>query len=293
MRVFMGTRTMSQRIRRSAGIRTLRTMVACGLGAALWSAGWATEAAEAPSDARLVHRFLSVEISPNGALVASVEGDSPVNGSYPALRDLVIRRVRPGAETKIPLPCGRVPQCWPGSPAWSADSQHLSFTLRQPGSHNYAVYTVGSAGSNLTKQIDFNGTIVELHYLPDGRLAMLATQDARKEVGATEAGAAVAGDLDQPSPEQRIATLDHGLIQWASPADLFVYEYDWRPDGKVFVGTAAPGDGDQNWWTAKLYAFEGGQGHVLYTPTDIRQQIADPKVSRDGQTVAFIAGLMS
>jgi dipeptidyl aminopeptidase/acylaminoacyl peptidase len=155
------------------------------------------------------------------------------------------------------------------------------------------VYTVGSNGGDLIKQIDFKGTIVALRYLPDGRLAMLATQDARKEVGATEAGAAVAGDLDQVPPEQRIATLDRGGLQWASPPDLFVYEYDWRPDAKGFVGTAAPGDGDANWWTAKLYSFESGNGHVLYAPTDIRQQIAAPKVSRDGRTVAFIAGLMS
>jgi hypothetical protein len=112
-----------------------------------------------------------------------------VNGYYPALRELVIRRVRTGAETKVSLPCGQVPECWSGFPAWSADSRHLSFTLRQPGSHTYAVYTVGSDGAGLTKQLDFKGTIVELRYLPDGRLAMLATQDARKEVGATEAGA--------------------------------------------------------------------------------------------------------
>jgi hypothetical protein len=70
------------------------------------------------------------------------------------------------------------------------------------------VYTVGSNGGDLIKQIDFKGTIVALRYLPDGRLAMVATQDARKEVGATEAGAAVAGDLDQVPPEQRIATLE-------------------------------------------------------------------------------------
>jgi dipeptidyl aminopeptidase/acylaminoacyl peptidase len=267
--------------------------IVVGVGAVFWNTGRLANAADSPSDARLVHRFLRVEISPDGALVASVEGDSPVNGTYPALRELVIRRVMTGAETRISLPCGRAPQCWPGFPTWSADSHHLSFTLRQPGSHAYAVYAVGADGGQLTKQIDFNGTIVELRYLPDGRLAMLATQDARKEVGATEAGAAVAGDLDALPPEQRIAILDHGALQWASPADLFVYEYDWRPDGKGFIGTAAPGDGDQNWWTAKLYAFESGNGRVLYAPTDIRQQIAVPKVSRDGRTVAFIAGLMS
>jgi dipeptidyl aminopeptidase/acylaminoacyl peptidase len=101
--------------------------------------------------------------------------------------------------------------------------------------------------------------------------------------------------LDEATPEQRIAVLDKDTLRWASPPDLFVYEYAWRPGGKGFVGTAAPGDGDANWWSAKLYAFSAADGvaKVLYGPTDIRQQIAAPTVSRDGATVAFIAGIMS
>ncbi len=139
-------------------------------------------------------------------------------------------------------------------------------------------------GSGLAKLLDFSGTIVHLRYLPDGRLAMLAIQNATKEVGATQAGAAIAGDLDAPPPEQRIAVLEQGALRWVSPPDLFVYEYDWRAGGKGFIGTAAPGDGDNNWWTAKLYAFpESGAGaRVIYTPADARQQLAMPKVSRDG-----------
>ena len=88
--VFMDTRTTLSR-------RILLNVLACGVGAAHWDAGPIANAAEASSDARLVHRFLRVELSPDGALVASVEGDSPVNGTYPALRELVIRRVRTGA----------------------------------------------------------------------------------------------------------------------------------------------------------------------------------------------------
>lgn len=270
----------------------VRMAVACVIGAPFLAAPPLAGAGDAE---RLVHRFVQVEISPDGASVASVEGDLPVNGNYPLLRDLVIRIVRTGAQTKISLPCGHVPQCWPGSPTWSADSRHLSFTLRHPGSHSYSVYTLGADGSNLTKQLDFAGTIVDLRYLPDGRLAMLATQGARKEVGATEAGAPVAGDLSEATPEQRIAILDNAALRWASPPELFVYEYDWRPDGKGFIGTAAPGDGDDNWWSAKLYAFGAADGaaQILYSPSDIRQQIATPKVSPDGSTVAFIAGIMS
>ena len=164
-----------------------------------------------------------------------------------------------------------------------------------PGSHARSVYRVGADGGGLTKLLDFSGTIVHLRYLPDGRLAMLAIQNATKEVGATQAGAAIAGDLDAPPPEQRIAVLEKGALRWISPPDLFVYEYDWRAGGKGFIGTAAPGDGDNNWWTAKLYAFpeSGADARVIYTPADARQQLAMPKVSRDGSVVAFIAGIMS
>ncbi len=244
---------------------------------------------------RLVHRYLGVVISPDGQRVADVEGDAPPGGTYPPLRDLVIRRVRDGVAVTVPLACGRVPQCWPDSPTWSPDSKHLSFTLRSPGSHARALYTVAADGNGLTKILDFNGTIEQLKYLADGTLAMLATLNATKEVGATEAGAGVSGDLGAPPPEQRIATVAGGELRWMSPPDLFVYEYAWRGADKGFVGTAAPGDGDNNYWIAKLYAFAAGDGaaRVIYTPASARQQLAAPSVSRDGGTVAFIAGIMS
>ena len=245
---------------------------------------------------RLVHRYLGVEISPDGELVAAVEGDSSKSGGAPTVRDLAIRRVRSGGSAiTVPMPCGRVPQCWPDSPTWSPDGKQLSFALRSPGSHARSIYSVKADGSGLTKRLDFSGTIVHLRYLPDGRLAMLAIQNAVKEVGATQAGAAIAGDLDAPPPEQRIAILENGALRFVSPPDLFVYEYDWRAGGKGFVGTAAPGDGDNNWWTAKLYAFpeNGGGARVIYTPASVQQQLAMPKVSGDGSKVAFIAGIMS
>jgi dipeptidyl aminopeptidase/acylaminoacyl peptidase/threonine/homoserine/homoserine lactone efflux protein len=248
----------------------------------------------APAE-RLVHRYHSVEISPDGKFVASVEGDSPRSGGAPTIRALVIRRARTGSAVTVAMPCGSVPQCWPESTTWAPDGKRLSFVLRTPGTHARAVYAVAPDASGLTKLLDFSGTIVDLRYTPDGRLAMLATQNATKEVGATQAGAPIAGDLDTAPPEQRLAILEKGVLHWISPPDLYVYEYDWRSAGKGFVATAAPGDGDNNWWTAKLYTFSDNDsaGHVIYTPVDDRQQLAIPKVSPDGSMVAFIAGIMS
>jgi dipeptidyl aminopeptidase/acylaminoacyl peptidase len=243
---------------------------------------------------QLVHRYLRVELSPDGSRVASVEGDSPAGGFSPRIRDLVIRGVRDGAAVTVALPCGRVPECWPDAPAWAPDGKELSFALRTPGSHARSLYRVGADGERLTKLLEFSGTIVQLRYGPEGGLAMLATADALKEVGATEAGTPVAGDLDAPPPEQRIALFENGGLRWASPPDLYVYEYDWLPEGKGFVATAAPGNGDDSWWEAKLYLFSAqAPPRVLYAPGEARQQLAEPKVSRDGRTVAFIAGIMS
>ena len=45
---------------------------------------------------------------------------------------------------------------------------------------------------------------------------------------------------------------ESGGILVLGPSDLNVYEYDWSPDGRQFVVTAAHGSGDDNWWVAEL-----------------------------------------
>ena len=251
-------------------------------------------ASAAPLD-KPQHVFMEAHSSPDGHHVASVEGDASPSGGSPVVRDLVIRSVDGKTSVGVSLPCGRVRECWPASPVWTADSRRVTFALRTPGSHARSIYTVNANGSSLALQLAFNGTIAALRYGPGGELAMLATEGATKELGAVEAGAPILGDLDAAPPEQRIAVLEQGKLHWFSPPDLFVYEYDWRPDGRGFVGTAAPGDGDNNWWVAKLYAFDrsGGEARILYAPTSAQQQLAAPTVSRDGKHVAFIAGIMS
>ena len=55
--------------------------------------------------------------------------------------------------------------------------------------------------------------------------------------------------------EQRLTTIDlatNSLTQ-VTPADMYVYEYDWTPDGQGWVATAAHGSGDANWYVAQLY----------------------------------------
>ncbi len=241
-----------------------------------------------------VHDFLSVAVSPDGRNIASVEGDEDASG-VADIQSLVIRRVSDGKAQTLALPCGAVHECTPSSPAWAPDGRHVSFVLRSPGSHEHAIYTADAQTGALVRRLSFDGTLVSLRAGLDGRLSVLATAGADKEVGAVEAGAAATGVLGSDVHEQRIAVLgDDASLHWASPPNLFVYEYDVRPGGQGFVGTAAPGDGDNNWWVAKLYTFPpDGSARVIHAPETSQQQLASPVVSPDGKHVAFIGGIMS
>ena len=244
---------------------------------------------------RLVHRYLEVEISPNGELVASVEGDSSKSGGAPTVRDLLIRHVSGGAAVTVPMPCGRVPQCWPDSPTWSPDGKHVAFALRTPGSHARSLYAVAADGSGLDKLLDFSGTIVRCAICRMGVSPCSRFKTPPRKSARLKPARRLPAIWMHRRRSSELRSWSNGALQWVSPPDLFVYEYDWRAGGKGFIGTAAPGDGDNNWWTAKLYAFpeSGGDARVIYTPADARQQLAMPKVSRDGSLVAFIAGIMS
>ncbi|XHS76469.1 alpha/beta hydrolase family protein [Burkholderiaceae bacterium UC74_6] len=244
------------------------------------------------------HVYVETRLSPDGRIVASVEGDATPSGGSPVVRELVLRDAGSGAERKVALPCGEKPECWPAALTWTPDAKRLSFVLRTPGSHARSIYQVGVDGAGLMRLLAFDGTVQSLRYGADGVLAMLATSGALKETGAVEAGAPISGELEAATPSQRLAVLEPGAtaLRWISRDGLYVYEYDWMPGNRGFVATAAPGDGDRNWWVAKLYAFDGlktPSERVLYAPRNAQEQLAEPKVSPDGQRTALIVGLMS
>jgi len=104
----------------------------------------------------------------------------------------------------------------------------------------------------------------------------------------------LAGVIGEKVYEQRLTTIDLATNSVApvSPADMYVYEYDWTPDGQAWVATSAHGSGDANWYVARLYRIDARSGEMkeIYAP---KLQIAEPRVSPDGKNVAFIEGLMS
>src|SRR4029077_3436129 len=100
--------------------------------------------------------------------------------------------------------------------------------------------------------------------------------------------------------EQRLALVDvatgqpaaAGKLTQITPADTYIYEYNWSPDGKRFVVSSAHGNGDNNWWIAELSTLDAATGQMksIYKP---KLQIANPVWSPEGKRIAFIEGLMS
>jgi dipeptidyl aminopeptidase/acylaminoacyl peptidase len=246
----------------------------------------AMRAVAAPSE----HTFDFVSLSPDGKRVASVEMDRSFDSPAALHGPIVIRATADGSVLQRLDPCEN---CRYAGLTWSHDGSQLIF-IASDNSAGKARLELAKGGQ-LQMLVTLDGVASFPRFSPDGlQVALLATVSAKKHTGALEAGAPQTGDIGTASDEQRIATVpaQGGELTFASPADTFVYEYDWTPDSRGFVGIAAKGDGDANWWIAELDAFDrAGLGTRLIAHFDL--QMAVPRVAPDGRSVQFIGGLMS
>ncbi len=180
--------------------------------------------------------------------------------------------------------------------AWSADGKLLAFLADLPGDAPSAqIWTAAADGSGLTQHGELKGYAQLPRFSPDGtKLAILFVEGMPRAAGPLEPMTPLAGVVDARIYEQRIATVDlsTNTLTQLTPPDMYVYEYEWTPDGRAWIATAAHGSGDDNWYIARIYRFDSqtGEMHELYKP---KLQIAFPRVSPDGKQIAFIEGLMS
>ena len=180
--------------------------------------------------------------------------------------------------------------------SWSRDSKQITFLIDLAGDVPAAqVFTAASDGGSPVKRAEIKGYAATPTFSPDGsRLALLMIEGIPRIAGPLQPMTPLAGVIDDKVYEQRLATIDlaTNTLTQVTPADVYVYEYDWRPDSQGWIATAAHGSGDANWYIAKLYAINSQSGAMreIYAP---KWQIADPRISPDGKSVAFIEGLMS
>ena len=240
-----------------------------------------------PASAATLHEYGSVALSPSGDRVAAVESDSIADSSARPHGRIIIRSASTGAVLSTVDPCA---SCDYSNLVFAPDGR-LAFLESGDGSTQLMLAGAG-APVTLTK---IDGIAQDPRFSPDGRrIALLVTVGARKKAGATQAGVRQVGEIGEQNDEQRIAVLpaSGGPLSLVSPADRYVYEYDWIPDGSGFVATSALGNGDDNWWIAELDRIDASGGAVSRIAAPALQ-LNQPRVSPDGRTVAFIGGIMS
>jgi dipeptidyl aminopeptidase/acylaminoacyl peptidase len=237
-------------------------------------------------------------ISPDGSRIAWTEALPNPDGSES--KDSAIY----AAPVSAPGRAKRITAGGGGGPfsehdiAWSPDGSQLAFLsdYAEAGQPEIYVCTVTQKnGFSAPKRLTLlKGDIRSLRYSPDGsHLAFLVIENA-KAVGPTDAYTPELGVIESQIHEQRIAVISSkgGSVTLLSPDNMFVYEFDWSPDSRQVTYTAAAGEGDNNWWIAKLYRQELSSRvqQLVCTPP---AQIAEPHWSPDGRSIAFIGGLMS
>jgi len=180
-------------------------------------------------------------------------------------------------------------------PAWSPDSRSLAFRSDAAKAGQAQVWVVPAAGGAPKQITHITGQISDLRWSADGRsIAFLFVEGSAQETGALTAYKPDAGVVLETIEEQRIAVVDvaSGKVRQVSPANLYVYDYDWSPDGKRFAAEAAEGSGTDNYWIAQLYMVdvESGWAKSVWKPP---YQIACPRWSPGGNEIAVIHGIMS
>jgi dipeptidyl aminopeptidase/acylaminoacyl peptidase len=241
------------------------------------------------------HRFGQTAISPDGAKVAWVEILTGKDRAPTGNTAIYVKNLKTN-DPPLRISAGVAGSSHAeGNPAWSPDSHQLAFLSDAGKKDEPELYIVPAAGAAPKKLTQVKGFLDAPSWSPDGKsIAVLFTQNATRASGPLVAETPETGEIKDAFFEQRLALVDvgSGKLRQLSPADTYIYEYSWSPDGAHFAVTAALGNGDDNWYIAELNVLDASTGLMksIYKPA---LQIARPAWSPDGQHIAFIEGLMS
>jgi len=272
--------------------RVLTELISCLLCGS--AAAGAPDISSILDSLRSVHPVGEVTISPDGKRVVygnAITGKR--DGADADVSALWIANAKDGSgATRLTACPGSV--CDEHGAAWSPDGTQIAFvTTDARDQPQVAVASV--AARNVKIITTAHGPLDTPRWSPEGdRIAFLYSEGAPKTPGPLNPLALDAGVMSSTVYEQRLASVSvhGGAATLLGPVDLNIYEFDWSPDGKRFVVTAAHGSGDDNWWVAELDLLDSQSG-ALTTLLKPFLQMASPRWSGDGTRIAYICGIMS